>query len=90
MQVYYLDFTTVTNKDKLHRLIKTELPMPEYAGNNLDALYDVLTEYGKDWLLIIYNTQAARERLDTYFNKFEKMCIDAMLAKGGLKIRIYP
>lgn len=90
MQVFYLDFTNVTTKDKLHKLMKAELPMPEYTGNNLDALHDILTEYGKDWMIIIYNTGTAKEKLDTYFAKFEKMCIDAMLEKGGLKIRIYP
>ncbi len=90
MTVYYIDMSKVTSKEKLHDTIKRELPLPEYTGTNLDALHDVLTEAGKDWNIILFNTVKARKKLGPYFDRFEKMCVDAMLAKGGLRIRIYP
>ena len=41
---YKLDFTNVGTKEELHALLKRELAFPEYYGNNLDALYDCLTQ----------------------------------------------
>ncbi len=41
---YKLDFTNVATKEELHALLKRELGFPEYYGNNLDALYDCLTQ----------------------------------------------
>ena len=54
-KVFYLDLKDVKTKTDLHELLSRELPLPDYYGNNLDALYDVLTEEGEGWNLIFYN-----------------------------------
>ena len=54
-QVFYIDLKNVTSKEELHTTLSRELPLPDYYGNNLDALYDVLTEEGEGWNLIFYN-----------------------------------
>ena len=41
---YKLDFTGIETKEALHALLKEKLGFPEYYGNNLDALYDCLTQ----------------------------------------------
>ena len=38
-------------------LLAKELSLPEYYGQNLDALHDVLTEQGDNWNLIFYNCE---------------------------------
>lgn len=43
LKEYLLDFTGITTKEELHAYLKAQLQLPEYYGNNLDALYDCLT-----------------------------------------------
>ena len=54
-QVFYIDLKAATTKEKIHEAIAKELPLPDYYGGNLDALYDVLTEEGEGWNIIFYN-----------------------------------
>ena len=54
-QVFYIDLNGISTKEELHALLRKELPLPEYYGDNLDAFYDVLTEKGAGWNLIFYN-----------------------------------
>lgn len=39
-----IDGASIENKNDFYQNIKKELNAPEYFGNNLDALYDILTE----------------------------------------------
>jgi len=39
-----IDGKLITEKEDLHQHLATELSLPEYYGNNLDALFDCLTE----------------------------------------------
>jgi len=45
-KVLYLD--KFGDKKKLHRYIASVLDFPKYYGNNLDALYEVLTDMTND------------------------------------------
>ena len=54
-QVFYIDLKGISTREELHALLRKELPLPEYYGDNLDAFYDVLTEQGEGWNLIFYN-----------------------------------
>ena len=42
-----IDCTGLTKED-LHRALAESLDFPEWYGNNLDALYDALTEINED------------------------------------------
>ena len=39
-----IDGLSIKKKEDFYAKIKTELNVPDYFGNNLDALYDFLTE----------------------------------------------
>ena len=54
-QVFYIDLKGISTREELHALLRKELSLPEYYGDNLDAFYDVLTEQGEGWNLIFYN-----------------------------------
>ena len=41
---YIIDLTGTEDRAQLHDRIEQGLPLPEWYGRNLDALYDVLTE----------------------------------------------
>ncbi len=40
---YYIDLRNVNSPEQLHDVLEEALPLPEYYGRNLDALYDILT-----------------------------------------------
>ena len=44
MDEYLIDLSGVTDRDSLHQCLRDALPLPEWYGNNLDALYDSMTE----------------------------------------------
>ncbi len=56
--VYELDGRRLSDKTEAHVYLQEMLPLPEYYGRNLDALYDVLTENSKDTLLWILHAEA--------------------------------
>ncbi len=87
-QVYYVDLAGVSTKDEFHKLLAEVLPLPDYYGGNLDALYDVLTEDGEGWNVIFYNTAKAPELAD-YLNKARKMAKRAIKETQDLKIRFF-
>ena len=47
MKQFYIDCTGLSKED-LHRALAESLDFPEWYGNNLDALYDALTEINED------------------------------------------
>ena len=47
METIILDGNILGDKERVHGYLKETLNFPEYYGNNLDALYDCLTELGE-------------------------------------------
>ena len=89
-QVFYIDLKSITTKPDFHAALAKELPLPEHYGNNLDALYDVLTEQGEGWNIIIYNTTDMEKELPDYLNKLKKLAKQAQSETDDLQIRFYP
>lgn len=89
-KVFYIDVMEVFSKEDLQELLVKELPLPDYYGKNLDALYDVLTEFGQGWNIIFYNTKFAKYRLGKYFDALERLCGEACEEMDELKVRFYP
>lgn len=50
-------------KDNPHNYIKKELKFPDYYGNNLDALYDCLTDISTDTEIILYNSEFVEKNI---------------------------
>ena len=48
-----IDGLATKKKEDFYQNIKEELDVPEYFGNNLDALYDFLTEQPDIFFIII-------------------------------------
>ncbi|MCL2596586.1 MAG: barstar family protein [Paludibacter sp.] len=47
IQSIEIDFKNIQTNDDFYRQLKLKIELPDYFGNNLDALYDVLTGYIK-------------------------------------------
>ena len=89
MRVFYIDMTGIDSKNELHELLQERLPLPDYCGSNLDAVHDVLTEYGSSWDIIFYNLSKIHGSMEVYVGKLQKMCADAVRQTPGLQIRFY-
>lgn len=56
--VYELDGRALSDKEAAHGYLKELLRFPDYYGENLDALYDMLTEYTRETLLWVSSAEA--------------------------------
>ncbi|AQX06464.1 barstar family protein [Elizabethkingia meningoseptica] len=43
MKEVYIDFSQIGDYEEFYEQLKEKLPLPDYFGDNLDALYDVIT-----------------------------------------------
>lgn len=43
MKTIYIDFTNIGDYEDFYAQLKEKITLPEYFGDNLDALYDVIT-----------------------------------------------
>lgn len=60
MQQIQIDCTNLENKKELFMQIKEKCNFPEYMGNNLDALADVLTERSDPMYLKFQNIEKCK------------------------------
>ena len=45
MKKIEIDFENITTKEEFYEIFKSKIELPEYFGDNLDALWDVITAY---------------------------------------------
>ncbi len=82
---YQLDLTGVKDRQQLHAALSEALDMPDWYGENLDALYDILTSIRAR--IDIYGWEDTKKALNGYFQSFERVCADAMEENPELLIR---
>lgn len=63
MEQCILDCAAIAHRDELHQALKQMLHLPDWYGENLDALYDCLTDFNTDIELILQNSQALEASL---------------------------
>jgi len=78
-KVFTIDLAGVRSAAKMHDAIAATLPLPEHYGRNLDAFYDILTEYGCNWKIVFRNAGAVAKGL-------RAVCTDAVEETPGLEI----
>lgn len=76
MQVI-IDGRCQTDKQKLHEYLKEQCQFPDYYGNNLDALYDVLTERAELLKIKVQYAEELKEILCGYGEAFLETLQDA-------------
>ena len=70
MKVVFLDGEKIASMDALHAVFAAALDLPEYYGNNLDALYDALSTCFEEIGIIAVNTDRLREALGVRWDRF--------------------
>lgn len=65
-----LDGGLITDREELHKVFRERLALPDYYGNNLDALYDVLSTYSETIEITIFNEEQLCSRVPFYKERF--------------------
>ena len=86
MRTYTIDLDDVFNADELHRAIRRELPLPEHYGNNLDALYDVLTEWTDPVSITFLNADEAEVTMPKHMKALHRLCEDVLEENPNIEI----
>lgn len=78
MKTVVLYMNAIETREQAHRYLKKELGFPDYYGENLDALWDLLTEEGKPMQLLIYHSDLLVQNLGEY----GRSLLDTMVEAG--------
>ena len=85
---FTLDLSACYSPEDVHDVIRDALPLPEYYGGNLDALYDVLTDPHLPWELTFTRCRIVEAIVGAkYMRSLKRMCADAEKESGHLTIR---
>ncbi len=84
MDKYFIDLSDAENYFDVHKIIKKELKFPDYYGENLDALYDCLTDMLGDFSYIeIRGYEYAERKFGGFWREIEGIFKKAKYAYGG-------
>lgn len=84
MEEKIIDCTLIKSREDLHRIFRETLCFPACYGNNLDALFDCLTEISGTVRLLDWET--AEQRLGSYGQKAKKVIATAALRNTALDL----
>ncbi len=87
MQVI-IDGRNITDKQALHAYLKEQCQFPDYYGNNLDALYDILTERSEPLEIKVEYAEELKEILCGYGEAFIETLQDAAVENERIKVEI--
>ena len=68
MKTILLNGKKMTNKRIAHLYLKRKLSLPNHYGENLDALWDLLSTWSDELNILMYNTQYMEASLGDYGN----------------------
>jgi len=84
---FTIDLIGIETKAGLHKMLASVLKFPEYYGNNLDALFDILCDEHPFWDITFTSCQKAAENLGSeYFESFKQTFADAAEETSLVKV----
>lgn len=90
MKIVLLDGNKIKSQKKLHAEFKKSLNLPEWYGENLDALYDVLTWNTDEIGVIAVNTDMIKEKLGKFWDDFLYLLNDVKNERDNFYLCIEP
>lgn len=86
MEKYFVDLSGVSDRDGFHRRLQDSIPVPDWYGKNLDALYDVLTQMPVPVQIRLLGWQGLAEAQPLYFDRIRRVFCDAQKEVPGLEV----
>ncbi|CZQ89018.1 barstar family protein [Trichococcus collinsii] len=91
MEIIRLDGRKMTDRKAMHAYLKRELDLPEYYGNNLDALWDCLTTDFSGKMIILQNPQMVQNQLGDYGDSLVSLLKEVAVANSAIRLILaYP
>ncbi len=86
---YTIDLKEIKDKESLHKTLAETLEFPEYYGNNLDALSDILSEKEQNTRLVFINRSSVPEDLSPYLDRLFKVLSDLEEQGTGISYAVF-
>lgn len=83
MRRVVLDLNQMNSEQDVHTYLKEQLRFPEHYGENLDALYDMLTELSENVCVELCFCKEESAPLFQYGKKLERVMEDAAQTVGN-------
>lgn len=83
-----LDGSSMKNREMLHIYLKERLKTPEYYGENLDALWDILSTYSEPIEIELKNEENLIENLGSYGQSIIRVFKDAEEENKNINFKI--
>lgn len=81
----------MTGRKATHAYLKMKLRLPEYYGNNLDALWDCLTTDFSGKMIILQDPQMMKNQLGDYGDSLMRLFREAAEANSAIRLILaYP
>ena len=91
MEIIRLDGSKMTDRKATHAYLKRKLHLPEYYGNNLDALWDCLTTDFSGKMIILHGPQIVQKQLGDYGDSLVRLFKEAAAANSAIRLILaYP
>lgn len=90
MKIVLLDGEKIKTKADVHKAFSETLDFPEYYGNNLDALHDMLTEGTDEIGVIAVNTEMLSENLGKWWKSLIRLLRDVANDRESFHVSVEP
>lgn len=87
MKTIIIDFTGAEYIRQIHLILKEKLNFPEWYGENLDALWDLLTGYVAPCIVDFKGFTKVSEELTPYLQKVLKIFLEAEATYKQIKVK---
>lgn len=88
MREVYLNGEEMTTMERVHEVIRREMGFADYYGNNLDALWDLLSVESERTEIVLENAAVMCETLGDYAEAVIQVFRDAEASNECLTFRI--
>ena len=89
MEEIFLDCKRMISKSEAHKYIKEMLNFPNYYGENLDALWDILSTKSKMISIFILHKEKLYENLGDYGVQLIDVFKDAADSNSNIQLSLY-
>lgn len=88
MKIVNLDGRRMIDKDVSHKYLKRKFRLPDYYGENLDALWDVLSTISEPVKIKVVNSDNLYENLGSYGEAILDVFKDAAEENDNVNLEI--